>query len=167
MSYAGVDDVLARAGRFAGVFQVTGQRPDEADLGAFLDQVTAVIDAKIQSRGFDPAELNDEIRQALLDVNAWAVLIRALPAAIVGDDAADKLLEQAREIVSAAGFEELAAGTSEVFSLLETIQTGTGGGGTGSGAGSLWDELGEPEEERDADEIAEAAAPVWSRGQSL
>lgn len=167
MSYADVSDVLSRAGRFAGAFQVPGKRPDEADLGQYLDQVSSAIDAKIRARGFDPGALNDEIEQALLDVNAWAVLIRALPSALVGDNAADDLIAQAKAIVSAAGFEELAAGTAEIFTLLETVEAGQAGGGPGAGAGSFWDDIGEPVEERDTDEIMDAAAPLWVRGQSL
>lgn len=166
MAYAVRDDVLARAGLFAGVFQVVGKRPNEADLDAFIEDVADIIDADIRSRGFDPALLTPEIEGALRDVNAWAVLLRALPAAVPGNDA-DELLDRAREIVVAAGFPALAAGSVDVFGVLAAIEAGQGGGGASSGAGSLWDEIVEPEDDWTAEEVGEASLPTWRRGQPL
>lgn len=167
MAYADVEDVLARAGRFAGVFDVAGKRPSVADLDTFVAEVAAVIDSKIRARGFNPGTLSDEVVSALRDVNAWAVLIRALPSALVGDPAADDLLAQAKAIVAGAGFEELAGGGGDVFTLLEVVESAQEGGGAGSSAGSFWDDVGEPEELRDTEEITDAAAPLWLRGQAL
>lgn len=167
MAYAVRDDVLARAGRFAGIFSVAGKRPNEADLDEFLEDVASLIDAEIRSRGYDPALLTTETSEALRDVNAWAALVRALPQAAPGDDDTTALVNRGVAILEAAGFPGLAGGSVNLFAVLEAIEAGTGGGGPGSSAGSFWDEVEEPEETLTAEEIGEAAEPVWRRGQSL
>lgn len=166
-AYAAQDDVLARAGRFGGVFSVAGKRPNLADLDELLVTVAAIIDAEILARGYDPALLDATIEEALKDVNAWAVLVRALPQATPGDDQADAIVEQGREILKAAGFPSLAEGGSDLFTALAALEAGEGGGGAGTSAGSLWDDFADVEETRDAATVAEDAEPVWLRGQSL
>ena len=182
MAYAAQDDVLLRAGRFAGVFQVAGKRPNLADLDTLLDDVSAIIDAEIRARGYDPDLLDADLVAALKDVAAWATLLRALPQANPGDEA-DDLLAQAEAIVVAAGFPGLTrGGSTDVWAALASLEAGTGGGGAGSSAGSFWDELedessplsrlyrngavslvnGEPLEPE-----ADPLTPLWTRGQSL
>lgn len=167
MAYAVRDDVLARAGRYGGVFSVPGKRPNEADLDVFLDEVASLIDTEIRRRGYDPALLTADSLAVLTDVNAWAVVIRALPQALPGDEDAQELIDRGIEIVKAAGFPSLADGGVDVFGLLEALDAGAAGGGPGSSAGSFWDDVVEPEETWDEDEIGEAAQPLWRRGQSL
>lgn len=148
MIYATQDDVLARAGRFAGLFQVAGKRPNAEDLDEMLATVSAVIDTEIRAHGYDPATMTAELVESLRDVTAWAVLIRALPQASPGDNAIEPLIERGSAIVSASGFPSLAEGSSanvvELMGALEALEAGAGGGGTGSSAGSFWDDL--PEE---------------------
>lgn len=165
MSYASSDDVLARAGRFAGLFSVSGKRPDTSDLDAFLDTTAASIDAEIRRRGYDPASLSAELEEALLDVNAWAALIRALPAASPGDDAIQPTIDRGVAILKASGFEDLASGGSDVFGILGALEAGQGGGGSGTSAGSTWDLFGDSAELSSED--ADVLEPVWRRGQSL
>lgn len=186
-TYASHDDVLARAGRFAGVFQVADRRPNIEDLDGFLDTVSAAIDAAVRAHGYDPTLLTDELVEMLRDVAAWAVLIRALPSASPGDNAVDALVERGRAIVTASGFRTLAdAQGGNIFTAigaLETLEAGAGGGGAGTSAGSFWDELPDdwatgrlgrrgdvtlvngalPDDDLDG----LAAAPQWRRGQSL
>lgn len=162
MAYAVRDDVLARAGRFAGLFEVPGKRPNLADLDAFLEEVAAIIDAEIRAQGYDPATITADLKAALLDINAWAVVVRALPEASPGDDAIVATVEQGSAILEAAGFPSLASGGAvDVFAALQLLEAGGGGGGAGSSAGSFWDTM------PDEDEIEGAREPEWERGQSL
>lgn len=188
--YATQDDVLARAGRFGGVFSVAGRRPNLADLDAMLATVSAVIDAEIRAHGYDPASITPELVEALRDVTAWAVVIRALPEAVPGDDAITATIDRGRAIVTASGFPTLAEGGVNLLTAIgaigaiETLEAGEGGGGPGTSAGSFWDELpadwllphrlsgrGDvtlvngvlPNDDLDAD----AAAPQFRRGMSL
>lgn len=147
MTYAVQDDVLARAGRFAGVFEVAGRRPNLADIDAMLATAAAAIDVEIKAHGYDPAVLSDEIVEMLRDVNAWAVLVRALPEASPGDNAISDTVARGVSILTASGFPSLAEGGSgNVFTAvgaIEALEAGTGGGGPGTSAGSFWDELPE------------------------
>lgn len=186
-AYASHDDVLARAGRFAGLFQVVDRRPNLEDLDGFLDTVAAAIDNEILAHGYDPAALTDELVEMLRDVAAWAVLIRTLPSASPGDNATEALVERGRAIVTSSGFPALAdeSGGNVLASMgaIAALEAGSGGGGPGSSAGSFWDELptdwitgrlshrddvtivngGFPDGFEDGD----SAAPQFRRGQSL
>lgn len=181
--YASQDDVLARAGRFGGVFSVAGKRPSLADLTALTEQVSEIVDAEVRSRGFDPDLLSADLIVALKDVVAWATLIRALPQANPGEDA-EPLLERAEMIVRGYGFPGLASGGAnvDVFAALSALEAGQGGGGAGAGAGSFWDSTGEEDSilsrlrRREPVEIVNgaidydspsASEPLWRRGQSL
>lgn len=148
MAYATRDDVLARAGRFAGLFDVAGRRPSLADLDALVETVSAAVDVEIRAHGYDPASLTNDLAEALRDVVAWAVLIRALPEASPGDNATEPTVERGRTIVAASGFRALAGGGTDVLEAMAgaigALEAGTGGGGTGTSAGSFWDDL--PEE---------------------
>lgn len=164
MAYATREDVFARAGRFAGLFTVEGKRPNEADLDAFLDDVSAIIDSEIRARGYDPAVLTVELEASLRDVAAWAVLLRALPQASPSDEGTEDLLDRARTIVTDAGFPGL-GGSVDVFGALAALEAGAGGGGPGTGAGSFWDDVEELEPLDEEDAVA--AGPVWRRGMTL
>lgn len=166
MAYATRGDVLARAGRFAGVFQVAGKRPDEADLDLYLEQVSDVIDLEIRARGYDPALISVDAKTSLADVAAWATLVRALPSASPGDDEIDGLVDRGIQILDAAGFPSLAgAGSANIFATLEALEAGEAGGGPGTSAGSLWDELDEIFLPDDLDTVS--IPPTFRRGQSL
>lgn len=147
MSYAVQDDVLARAGRFAGLFTVAGKRPNLADIDAMLATVTSAIDVEIKAHGYDPAVLTDDLVEMLRDVNAWAVLVRALPEASPGDNAIADTVARGTAILTASGFPSLAEGGAGnvLVSLgaIAALEAGSGGGGPGSSAGSFWDELPE------------------------
>lgn len=187
--YATQDDVLARAGRFAGLFSVAGRRPNLADIDAMLVTVSAEVDAEIRAHGYDPATITPELVEALTEPVAWAVLIRALPGASPGDDAIEPLIERGRNVVTASGFPALAdVGVNVMQQLeragaIELLEAGGGGGGPGTSAGSFWDELPEewiqgrlwrrgdvtlvngalPDDELEGID----AAPVFRRGMSL
>lgn len=185
-TYATQDDVLARAGRFAGLFQVAGKRPNLADIDAMLDTVSAVIDVEIEAHGYDPASLTADLVESLRDVAAWAVLVRALPEASPGDNATESTVERGQKILDASGFPALGESGVNVLEAIASIgalEAGAGGGGPGTSAGSFWDEL--PEEWMtgklhhrgdvtlvngalpDQWEDGVDAAPQWRRGQSL
>lgn len=147
MIYAAQGDVLARAGRFAGLFSVVGKRPNLADLDDLLEQVSAEIDVEIQAHGYDPASLDADLVTALTDVAAWAVLVRALPEASPGDNATEPTIERGVAILNASGFKSLAEGgvnVLEAMGAIAALEAGSAGGGPGTSAGSLWDDL--PEE---------------------
>lgn len=135
MGYATFDDVQARLGRFQGVFEITGKHPDQTDIEALLDEVAADIDAALRSRGFDPAGLNASTKAALLDLNAYGVLARALPSTNLGPQAAD-LLTVARSVwelaMGASG--SIASGTHPAVAELEA----GAGGEVGPSAGEFW-----------------------------
>src|SRR5438477_2396277 len=97
MSYASFDDVMSRAGRFAGVFQIAGKHPDQTDIEAFLDDTASQIDSAVSAIGFAPASMTAEAKSSLVDLNAYGALIRALSAANLGPQAA-ALLTEARTV---------------------------------------------------------------------
>jgi hypothetical protein len=184
MAYATRDDVLARAGRFAGLFSVAGKRPDLSDLDDLLDSITSEIDVEIAAHGYNPAAMTDDLVASLKDVAAWAVLVRSLPQASPGDNAIDDTIQRGLAILAASGFPALGGGVN-VMGALEALEAGAGGGGAGTSAGSLWDDL--PSESLwsrfrrgdvavltapmgDFSELvdeAEAGGPQFRRGQSL
>lgn len=134
MAYAVFADVTARAGRVAGAFSVAGKHPDQADVEKFLADVSALIDAAIRSRGFDPAGLDQTVKDALKDLAAYGALARSLTALDpTGRSGFGALLTEAQGIWE-AGLAGIEAGTAEA--ILE-LEAGVGGGGTGSTAGSL------------------------------
>jgi hypothetical protein len=183
--YASVEDVYARAGRFAGLFQVAGKHPDQTDLATELGVITDSIDVEIRAHGYDPALLDADLVSSLRDVAAWAAIVRLLPGASPGDDATETLVTRGQSILNASGFPALGEGTNVIAQMgaIAALETGTGGGGPGSSAGSFWDGL--PEESiftrlRRGDEIvltngaipdseftAADAGPQFRRGQSL
>ena len=142
--YATQDDVLARAGRFAGLFSVAGKRPNLADIDALLLTISAQVDGEIRTAGYDPASLTDDLIESLRDAVAWAALIRALPEASPGDDAINATIERGKAIVSSSGFPTLAEGSTNLLTAIGAVaelEAGQGGGGPGTSAGSFWDSL--------------------------
>lgn len=182
MAYAALDDVLARAGRLAGLF-VEGKRPTPEDVTAFLEQVSAEIDTQLVSRGYDPETMPEGVDMVLLDVAAWATLARALPQASLDDEAVAKLLERADSILNDYGFPGLSSGSSSnVFATLESLEPGTST--TTIHAGSFWDDLPDcgPRHTRYRDDVTFTSeyglpagfdgegcddGPYWRRGMAL
>lgn len=166
MAYASFDDVISRAGRFAGVFQVDGKHPDQTDIEAFLDDTAELVDAAISAAGFTPSAMTSDAKAALVDLNAYGALVRALSAANMGSQAAALLAEASSVWDLAMGADgSIAAGTHPVIALLQA-------GGGGPSAGDLWSddptygsELGLLAE---ADQLADTnLAPSFRRGQTL
>jgi hypothetical protein len=163
MAYGSVDDVLSRAGRFSGVFQVAGKHPDQNDIDAFLDDTAEMIDSAISAAGFAPADMADDAKAALVDLNAYGALVRALSAANLGPQAS-ALLAEARSLWD-LGIAGIADGTNAVILLLQS-------GSIGPSAGDLWSDdptygsqLGL---EAEALQLADTnLAPAFRRGQSL
>lgn len=143
--YATQDDVLARAGRFQALFSQAGKRPNLADLDELLVTVSAAIDVEIRTHGYDPASISADVVEALKDVAAWAVLVRALPEASPGDDAIQDTVERGEAILNASGFAMLATGQNVIAALgvIADLEAGGGGGGGGTSAGSFWEDLPE------------------------
>lgn len=141
--YATVDDVYARAGRFAGLFQVAGKHPDQTDLATELGVITDSIDVEIRAHGYEPASLDADLISSLRDVAAWAAIVRLLPGASPGDNAVDAIVERGQAILNASGFPALGEGTNVIAQIgaIAALEAGAGGGGPGSSAGSFWDDL--------------------------
>jgi hypothetical protein len=172
MAYASTDDVLARAGRVQGAFQVTGRRPNLTDLDAFLDDTAGLIDAAIRARGFDPDGLDQTTKDAFSDLNAYGALARALSA--MQDPPTDLLAEARLVWESAMGTPQNPRGTISLgtFPAIAVLEAGAGGGGAGATAGSLWTD--EPQYGGLASVTEEAnrlrdtnLAPAFSRDQKL
>lgn len=170
MAYADFSDVQARLGRFQGVFEITGKHPNQADVEALLGNVADDIDAAIRARGFDPDALNQSARAALVDLNAYGALARALPSTNLGPQAADLLATAAAVWDSAMGERgSIAAGTHSAFAELEA---GAGGGGVGPSAGELWSDdptYGSIASRAAEDTLLEDTnlAPTFRRGQTF
>lgn len=169
MAYASFTDVQARLGRFQGIFEVSGKHPDQSDVEDLLDSVAGDIDAAIRSRGFDPAAMNASAKAALVDLNAYGALARALPATHLGRQAADLLATAAAVWDSAMGERgTFAAGTHPAIAELEAGQ----GGGPGPSAGDLWSddptygsERGLAAEDSELEDTN--LAPAFRRGQTF
>jgi hypothetical protein len=139
MAYAVADDVIDRAGRLAAAWPATGGTPGTVTaFDSFLDSCAAEIDAEIMARGFDPSALSQEAIAALVDLNAYGALARALVALVPGSrggNAAD-LLAYAQKVWE-DGMASIKDGTHPLIALL---LSGQGGTGNGVSAGSLWSE---------------------------
>jgi hypothetical protein len=138
MAYGNTGDVAARAGRLATAFTAADAAVDETDIGTFLAACAAEIDAEISARGFDPSALSDDAKAALVDLNAYGALARALVALVPGSrgsNAAD-LLAYAQKVWD----DGMAAIKDGTFPVIAMLLAGQGGPGAGPGAGSLWDE---------------------------
>jgi len=135
-AYAGLDDVVARMGRVSGYFAVAGNRPNNADITTFLDELSTEVDEAIRARGFDPAAIDANGKKALLDLVAYGAAARALRG--MGDRSPEVLsvLVEA-DSVWTAGRGAITDGT---FSLLTALEAGAAGGGPVVSAGQFWDD---------------------------
>jgi hypothetical protein len=129
VAYAAVSDVIARAGRFAGAFQISGKHPDTNDIAGFLVDLSNEVDSAIRSRGFDPAALTQPIGDALRDLVAYGALARAYAALSLPPQPA---YDEAKSIWD-DGLAGIVAGT---FTAIAELEAGAGG----VSAGSLWDD---------------------------
>lgn len=137
MAYAVADDVIDRAGRLASAWPATGGTPGTVTaFDGFLADCAAEIDAEISARGFDPAALSLTAEAALVDLNAYGALARALTALVPGSRGANAqtLNDQAWKVWN-EGIASIKDGTHPVIAM---IAAGAGGAGVGPGAGSLW-----------------------------
>lgn len=176
MAYAVFDDVQARAGRFGAYFTVQGRRPSQADVESFLADCAAQIDAALGSRGH-ATPVTGTAAAALLDVNAYGALSRALAA--VPEDAAVETLQTRSTKIWGAAMGDPTAVTHE--SIIGSIRSGghpviallESGVGAGASAGSFWE--AEPTygsaltaaAELERARLEPADVPVFSRLQSL
>jgi hypothetical protein len=162
-AYASFDDVAARAGRFAGVFQVAGKHPDQTDIEAFLDDTAAEIDSSITSIGFVPGDITADAKASLVDLNAYGALARALSAANLGPQAA-ALLTEARSMWD-LGIAAILDGSASIVVLLQSSSAGPSAGDLWSEDSTYGSRVG-----LQAEELAlwdTNLAPVFRRGQSL
>lgn len=174
--YADFSDVQARSGRFATLFDVAGQHPNQADVEVLLGDVSAEIDIAITARGYNPAGLDVTVKRALRDVAAYGALARALRG--VQGEELDDLREYAQAIWGSAMGDptsNTAAGqrgsiSAGTFPAIAALEAGEGGEG-GQSAGSFWDD--EPAFGTPAQVAAELAAtpaelaPTWAKSQPL
>ena len=162
MVYASFADVVARAGRVAGAFSVSGKHPNEQDIEIMLADCSALVDAAIRSRGFDPASLDSSVEEALRDLVAYGALTRALAGIDPGAPGLSSLVTRADAIWS-GGIAAIMAGTHSALMELEA-------GSSGPSAGALWTDdptYGQhvtPEQRR---ELNEDFAPGFARTQKL
>jgi hypothetical protein len=162
LAYAAFTDVQARAGRVAAAFSVTGRRPNQADVESFLDDVASEINARLRSRGFDPALLDKPAELALRGTNADGALVLALEAAFPGGVPADveKVYTGARDRYNAS-LGLLESGRHAAFVFVESAS------GSPSGS-SLWsDDPTYGEVDLPPDEQNPNLAPFFSRGMKL
>ena len=139
MAYAVPDDVIDRAGRLASAWPATGGTPGTVTaFDGFLTDCAAEIDAEIAARGFDPSALSQEAIAALVDLNAYGALARALTALVPGSRGANAqiLNDQAWKVWN-EGIASIKDGTHPLIALLLAGQSGAG---NGVSAGSLWSE---------------------------
>lgn len=139
-AYALLDDVVARVGRVSAYFAVAGNRPNNADITAWLDQLSTEVDEAIRSRGFDPAGIDANGKKALLDLVAYGAAANALRG--MGDRSpevqsilikADAVWESAMGNQTDAG--SIFEGTHPLFAALKA---GAAGGGAVVSADSFW-----------------------------
>ncbi|MDQ5821226.1 MAG: hypothetical protein M3540_07295 [Actinomycetota bacterium] len=129
--YATTDDVLARAGRLAPSFSITGERPDENDLAGLVDDVSSEISVALRGRGYDPAALDAETKDSFRDLAAYGVLARAY--AGLPSDRVTKAAQDDAVRIWERGFGQIQDGSFPAVALLEA---GVGGGG--HRAGDFW-----------------------------
>lgn len=164
MAYAAFPDVEARAGRFAGVFTIAGKHPDQSDIEAYLDELSAQVDAAIEARGYDPALIDQRAQDALRDLVAYGALARGLRG-VSGDRELDQLRDYAQKVwgqamgdpasnTTAGQQGSIAAGSHPVIVNLEA----GAGGVAGTSAGSYWDDRPAPTEDVEL-------APTFTRAQ--
>jgi hypothetical protein len=162
MAYAAFADVVARAGRVAGAFSVSGKHPNQQDIEIMLADVSVLVDAAIRSRGFDPATIGDDVAEALRDLVAYGALTRALAGIDPGAPGLSSLVTRA-DAIWTSGLAAIMDGTHSALLELEA-------GSTGPSAGALWTDdptYGQhvsPEQRR---ELNEDFAPGFARTQKL
>jgi len=139
-SYAALDDVLARVGRVAAYFAVAGNRPNNADITTFLDELSTEVDEAIRSLGFDPAGIDANGQKGLLDLVAYGAAARALRG--MGDRSPEvlQILVEADAVWSSAMGDQKSKGS--IFDgshpLFMALQAGAAGGGQVVSADSFW-----------------------------
>jgi hypothetical protein len=136
-AYAAFADVTARAGRIAAAFTVAETVVGRTEIDAFLVTCASEIDAEISARGFDPSALSQAAIAALVDLNAYGALARALTALVPGSRGANAqtLNDQAWKVWN-EGIASIKDGTHPVIAMLVSGQ----GGAAAHGAGSFWTE---------------------------
>jgi hypothetical protein len=179
MAYADVADVKARLGRYAGVLAAAGspQHPNEDDATEFLANVTAEINAAIESRGFDPDTLSANSITALKDLAAFGAIARIL-AGVPPDDDLAKIHEYARKVWGAAMGDPTAFALEAIrgsfrmgsHPVIADLESGSGAGAPGASAGDFWSEnlgYGSPAQIRAAAEASwPSTAPTFEKGMS-
>ena len=163
--YASYDDVSARAGRFAAIFEVSASHPNQADVEQLLADCCGLIDSGLRARGYTPSSLDAGVSAAFRDVAAYGALGRALAGVPDPPDDLAKLREFAQgqwaAVMGVGG--ALAAGT---FAPVAELDAGT----TGPSAGDFW---GDNPGYGTIDVAAEALSdtletfPAFLKGQSL
>lgn len=144
-AYADFADVEARAGRYSGVFTVTGQHPNQADVEQLLTDLSALVDVAIRARGYDVATLDTGVKAALRELVAYGALARALATIPDPSEELEKLVVYASRVWgaamgdpssgSAAGQKgSIVAGTHPAIVALEAGEAGAGG----QTAGDFW-----------------------------
>lgn len=140
MSYAGLPDLLARAGMLRDAWDEDTE-PSTTDLQAFLQTTSDELDARIGAYGF-ALPISDPIAQAaLVGVNADLALLLALGSTWPGNGGP----QQARDLVALVqkrvdGY-QTALDDGNLPALLYLANLGSGGTDTeqsGSGASSFW-----------------------------
>jgi hypothetical protein len=157
-SYATFDDVLARAGRFGGIFSVAGKQPDEETIETLLEQVSGDLNAGIAALGHT-IPVTGTAAGALIDTAAYGALARAL-ASVPGDDDQDALQAFADRMWLAA----LAAISGRTHGVILLLEAGAGG----ASAGSFWED--EPSYDPDVapeTDLIPSLAPAFHKGQTL
>lgn len=163
-AYAVLDDVLARVGRLGRAFSIAGQRPNQADITNFLDELSTEVDEAIRSRGFDPAGIDANAKKSLLDLVAYGAAARALRA--LGDRSPEVLqvLVEADAVWGAAMGDGTSAGSifDGTHPLFTALDAGAAGGGAVVSASSFW------ESESNYGRYESAIAEYWAlRGTNI
>jgi len=140
--YAGLDDVIARMGRVAGYFAVVGNRPNNADITVFLDELSTEVDEGFRALGFDPALIDANGKKALLDLVAYGAAARALRG--MGDRSPEVLsiLVEADSVWTSVMGDGKSAGSlaDGTYFLVTALEAGAAGGGPVISSGDFWTE---------------------------
>jgi hypothetical protein len=125
--YATRVQVLARAGRLRNAWTETSQ-PSLPDIDGFLEDVSAMVDAVLASRGFTAPSQDATVTSSLADMVAYGALLRALDAQFPAASGPQEV-QELRRVASRtwdAGIKSVADGDHPAVVYLESLSSAPG-----------------------------------------
>lgn len=140
MSYAGLPDLLARAGKLRDAWDEDTD-PSTTDLSAFLQTTSDELDARIGAYGFTLPVTDTVAQAALVGVNADFALLLAISSTWPGNGGPQAAKDLADQVQKRVDEYQAALDSGSLPALLYLGALGSGGTDTdasGSGAASFW-----------------------------